>query len=254
MKSLISAAKAALAVVSISLCTAAPVRAGIPVIDPSNLTQSIITAIESVTQTLKQIEQYQTQLHQYENQLQNSLAPASFVWDQAQATVSGLMNATNTLNYYKTQLGSIDAYLGKFQDVAYYRNSPCYSSTGCSQAEWAAMQKNRSLAAESQKKANDALFRGIDKQQSNLQTDAITLQRLQSNAQGAAGQMEAIGYATQLASQQAHQLLQIRGLLLAQQNAVATRMQAEADKEAQTTAADEQFRSGSYKPSTGRNW
>lgn len=254
MRSRISAAKAALAVVSIAVCAAAPVRAGIPVIDAANLTQSVMTAIESVTQTLKQIEQYQTQLQQYENQLQNSLAPASFVWDQAQATVSGLMNATNTLNYYKNQLGSIDAYLAKFQDVAYYRNSPCFSSTGCSQAEWAAMQKSRSLSAESQKRANDALFRGLDKQQNNLQSDAITLQRLQGNAQGASGQMEAIGYANQLASQQAHQLLQIRGLLLAQQNAIATRMQAEADKEALTTAADEQFRSGSYKPSTGRTW
>jgi hypothetical protein len=38
--------------------------------------------------------------------------------------------------------------------------------------------------------------------------------------------MQAIGYANQLASQQANQLLQIRGLLIAQQNAIATRMQA----------------------------
>lgn len=41
------------------------------------------------------------------------------------------------------------------------------------------------LASESQKKANDALFKGLDKQQTNLTADAATLQRLQSAAQGA---------------------------------------------------------------------
>jgi P-type conjugative transfer protein TrbJ len=214
-----------------------PAHAGIPVIDAGNLTQNIMTAIESVAQTLKQIEQYRTQLQQYENMLQNTVAPAAYIWDQAQTTINGLMNATNTLNYYKQQLGSLDSYLGKFQDVNYYKSSPCFSNAGCSAAEWAAMKQVQQLASESQKKANDALFRGLDKQQDNLQNDASTLQRLQSAAQEATGQMQAIGYANQLASQQANQLLQIRGLLIAQQNAMATRMQAEADREAQQAAA-----------------
>ena len=55
------------------------VRAGIPVIDASNLSQTVMTAIESVAQTLKQIEQYQTQLQQFENQLQNTVAPAAYI-------------------------------------------------------------------------------------------------------------------------------------------------------------------------------
>lgn len=231
------AAKSAMTLLVSGLCLALPARAGIPVIDAANLTQTIMTALEAVAQTLKQIEQYQTQLQQYESQLQNSLAPAAFVWDQAQSTVSGLMNATNTLSYYKNQLGSIDAYLGKFQDVAYYRNSNCFTSAGCTKAEWEAMDKNRELASESQKKANDALFRGLDQQQNNLQGDALKLQTLQAHAQAASGQMQAIGYANQLASQQAHQLLQIRGLLIAQQNAVAAKMSAEADTEARQKAA-----------------
>ena len=164
------------------------------------------------------------------------------------------MNATNTLNYYKNQLGSLDSYIGKFQDVNYYKGSPCFSATGCSAAEWTAMKNVQQLASESQKKANDALFKGLDKQQDNLTADAATLQRLQSSAQGATGQMQAIGYANQLASQQANQLLQIRGLLIAQQNAVATKMQADADKEAQQAAAAAQLRQGSYRASPARTW
>ncbi|WP_455737772.1 hypothetical protein [Aquipseudomonas alcaligenes] len=63
-------------------------HAGIPVIDGGNLTQNMLTALESIAQTLKQaeqyakqVEQYQTQLEQYENQLQNTAAPAAYIWD-----------------------------------------------------------------------------------------------------------------------------------------------------------------------------
>ena len=231
-----------------------PAHAGIPVIDGTNLAQNIMTAVESVAQTLKQIEQYRTQLQQYENMLQNTMAPAAYIWDQAQSTINGLMNAVDTLNYYKTQLGSLDAYLGKFQDVSYYRSSPCFSAAGCSDAERAAMEQNRRLASESQKKANDALFKGLDHQQDALKADARQLERLQSAAQGANGQMQAIGFANQLAAQQANQLLQIRGLMVAQQNAIATRMQVEADREAQQQAAGEALRKGEYRASPARNW
>lgn len=229
-------------------------HAGIPVIDGANLSQNVMTAMESVTHTLKQIEQYRTQLQQYENQLQNTTAPSSYIWSQAQSTISGLMSAVNTLNYYKNQLGSLDNFLGKFQDVSYYRNSPCFSSAGCSSAEMTAMNNVRQLASESQKKANDALLRGLDRQQTNIQNDAATLQNLQSAAQGATGQMQAIGYANQLASQQANQLLQIRGLLIAQQNAVAAKMQADADRESSQQAASEHVRRGTFKPSPAKSW
>lgn len=247
------AAKVAL-VVAMTATTLQPVQAGIPVIDGANLTQSIMSALEAVAQTAKQIQQYQTQLQQYENMLQNTMAPASYIWDQAQRTINDLNQATNTIAYYQNQLGSLDAYLGKFQDVAYYRSSPCFSPTGCSDAEWNAMDENRRLASESQKKANDAVFKGLEQQQDNLEADARQLNRLQSGAQSADGQLAAIGYANQLASNQANQLLQIRSLLIAQQNAVATRMQAEADKEAQQQAASEQVRKGSFVASPDRSW
>lgn len=242
MKPKFLAAKLALVIAVSSTLAVTPVQAGIPVIDGTNLSQNIMTAIESVAQTLKQIEQYSTQLQQYQNQLQNTMAPAAYIWDQAQSTINGLMNAVNTLDYYKTQLGSLDSYIGKFQDVNYYKNSPCFTAAGCSDAERAALRNVAQLASESQKKANDALFKGLDRQQTNLTADAATLQRLQSAAQGAQGQM------------QANQLLQIRGLLIAQQNAMATKMQADADKEAQQAAAAAQLRQGSYRASPARTW
>lgn len=249
------AAKTALTVLLAGSIVITPVRAGIPVIDGANLTQTVMSAVENVAQTLKQIEQYRTQLQQYENMIQNTVAPAAYIWDQAQSTISGLMNAVNTLDYYKNQLGSLDSYIGKFQDVSYYKSSPCFSASGCSDAERAAMGQNRRLASESQKKANDALFKGLEQQQRNLASDSRMLERLQSAAQGATGQMQAVGFANQLASNQANQLLQIRGLLIAQQNAVTTRMQAEADLEARqqaTHATSTESRIG--KTASPKNW
>jgi len=240
---------------SSSLSSTPPASAGIPVIDAANLSQNIVSAYESVAQTLKQIEEYRTQLQQYENMLQNTLAPAAYIWDKAQATISGLMNAVNTLEYYKRQLGSLDSYLSKFQDVNYYRNSPCFTAAGCSDSERIAMERVRALASESQKKANDALFKGLDQQQRNLSSDARQLELLQAAAQGATGQMQAIGFANQLAANQANQLLQIRGLLIAQQNAVATRMQVEADREAQEQAIGATSRESRIERSSNpKNW
>jgi P-type conjugative transfer protein TrbJ len=231
-----------------------PAHAVVPVIDGANLTQTMVSAAENVAQTLKQIEQYRTQLQQYENMLQNTAAPTAYVWDQAVVTMNRLRGAIDTLNYYKSQTGSLNAYLSKFQDVAYYRSSPCFN-IGCSKAEWDAMNRNAvQLSSEAQKKANDAMFRGLDRQQEAIESDARQLERLQSGAQGVNGQMQAIGFANQLASQQANQLLQIRALLIAQQNAEATRAQAIADHEALTRAADEEALKGKYIPSPRKEY
>ena len=231
-----------------------PAYAGIPVIDGANLGQNIMNVIESVAHTAKQIQQYQTQLQQYENMLKNTTQPSMQIWDAATTTMNQLRGSIDTLNYYKTSLGSIDAYLGKFKDTAGYRANPCFSPTGCTPAEWSALKDQERIGSESQKKATDALFKGLEKQQDAMESDATQVQRLQSAANGAQGQMEAIGYANQLASHQSNQLLQIRGLLIAQQNAVATRNQALADREAKEAAASDQIRAGTFHPSTGRTW
>lgn len=207
------------------------------VLDAANVAQTTVTAVENIAQTLKQVQQYQTQLQQYENMLRNTTAPTTQIWDQAQTTMAQLRGSIDTLNYYKQTLGGVDAYLAHFKDTAAYQSSPCYSVNGCTQAEWDAMKASERLGSEAQKKANDALFRGLDRQQDAMIADARQLERLQSSAQGAQGQLQAIGYANQLASHQANQLLQIRALLIAQQNAIGTRNQVLADLEAKQQAA-----------------
>ena len=231
-------------------------KAGIPVMDGVNLTQNIIAAIENASQTIQQIQEYQTQLQQYQNMLQNTMAPAMNIWDDATTTMNNLRASIDTLNYYKTQLGSLNNYLLKFGDLDYYENSPCFDgSGGCTAAELAKLEETRSLGYESQQRANRALFEGLDQQQDAIVSDARQLERLQSAATSASGQLEAIGYANQLASQQANQLLQIRALLIAQQNAGTTRMQAQMDEEARQQAASKRFRkNGFVKSSSPKSW
>ena len=244
----ILAAKKALIVPFVASVMALPVKAGIPVIDGTNVVQTTISAVNNVQAVTKQIQQYQTQLQQYENMLKNTVAPAAYIWDQANSTI-------NTLNYYKNQAGSLDSYLKRYQDVNYYRSSPCFNSNvECTADEISALRKAEQNSSEARKKANDAVFKALDEQQETLQSDADNLADLQTQATGAQGQMEAIQAANQLASAQTNQLLQIRSLLVAQQNAAATLAQAQADKESQQIAADEKALAGENTPSPKRIW
>lgn len=209
------------------------------VIDESNLRQNIVAAAQTVAAVKKQIEQYKTQLQQYENMLQNTMGSTDHIWDQAQATINKLLQAQETLNYYKNQAGSLDAYLSRYHDINYYQTSPCFTSQGCTDAERQVLLEARAQGSEAQKRANDAVLKGVDQQQQTLTKDAANLTRLQTKATTAQGQMQALQAANQLASAQTHQLLQIRGLLVAQENAAATRAQVKADREAQQEAASQ---------------
>lgn len=232
-----------------------PVLAGIPVIDGTNVVQTTISAVNNVQAVAKQIQQYQTQLQQYQNMLKNTVAPAAYIWDQANSTIKKLLQAQDTLNYYKNQAGSLDSYLKRYQDINYYRSSACFNSNvECTASEISALHEAEQNSSEARKKANDAVFKAIDEQQDTLQRDADNLADLQTQASGAQGQMEAIQAANQLASAQTNQLLQIRSLLVAQQNAATTLAQAQADKEAQHIVADEKALAGENTPSPNRIW
>ena len=244
----ILAAKKSLAASFLASIMALPATAGIPVIDGTNVVQTTISAVNNVQAVAKQIQQYQTQLQQYENMLKNTVAPAAYIWDQANSTINKLLQAQDTLNYYKNQAGSLDSYLKRYQDVNYYRSSPCFNSNvECTTDEISALRKAEQNSSEARKKA-------LDEQQETLQSDADNLADLQTQATSAQGQMEAIQAANQLASAQTNQLLQIRSLLVSQQNAAATMAQAQADKEAQQIVADEKALAGENTPSPKRIW
>ena len=197
-----------------------------PVIDYSNLTQNVITALHQVSAYAQQVQQYQLQLQQYANQIRNTVAPAAQVWQQAQQTMNSVMGTVNMFQGGQSQLQS---YLNQFQNVNYWLSASPSSYT------W---QTAGSMA---QKQANDALVKGIVAQQAQIRADAATLERLQYQASTADGQMAALMAANQLAALQQEQLLQIRALLVQEQQALAARAQTLANDEAMREAATEKF-------------
>jgi type IV secretion system protein TrbJ len=198
----------------------------VSVIDSANLTQNVTTALHQVMGYAQQLQQYQLQLQQYANQVRNTVAPVAQVYQQAQQTIGSLMGTVGMF-----QNGSaLQSYLSQFQNVNYWLSAPPSSYNAYPTA-----------GSVAQKQANDALVKGIAAQQQQIQTDAATLQQLQSQASTADGQMKALMAANQLAALQQEQLLQIRELLLQEQQMLVARAQTLANDDAMREAATEKF-------------
>jgi len=233
--------------VVLSIIAAAPLVASAQwvVTDPGNLIKNSITAAEQIKATAKQLQQYQKQLQQLENQIRNTTAPPQFLWDEANYTIKRIVKSIDTLNYYKQQAGSVDAYMkANFGTVNDYASQKCFSSTGCSAEEWKVVQDRAAESSNVQARSTEAMLRGLDEQQEMIQADANKLVQIQSGAQGAQGQLAAMGYANQLASAQVNQLLQLRTLMIAQQAEAGIRQRALQDQEAKQQAASRQLHSG----------
>jgi type IV secretion system protein TrbJ len=198
---------------------------GIPVLDVSNLTQNTVTALKQVASYAQQVQQYQLQIQQYINQVKNTLAPIAQVWQAAQSTMS---TVTGTVHFLQNG-GGLEGMLNQFQDVNYWLSAPPGGYT---------YQTAGSVA---QKQANDALMKGIVQQQAQIKADAATLDRLQAQASSADGQMKALTAANELAALQQEQLMQIRALLLQEQQALVARNATLANDEAMREAATKQF-------------
>lgn len=241
-------------------------RAGaiaLPVVDAANLAANgrIVfvnsrIASEEAAATAELTKAYKQQLKQYATQLKNTkdLKTKTYIWDRTTDTVNNLIKATDTLS----KLGNLQAYLDKFQNLDYYNKSPCFSPSGCSDAEWKALQaklqQNRLLASAVRKQVSDAILQGVNLQQDQLKADASTLHNLQVNAQTAQGRMEAIQYAIQFASNQTNQLVEIRSLLVNIANALATNMQTSDNKKSLEQAASQDFLRGTFKASDPHLW
>src|SRR6266446_4329382 len=152
--------KIVLTTVALVLVAALPATSpgtGIPVIDFSNLTQNVVTALHQVSAYAQQVQQYQLQLQQYANQVKNTVAPVAQVWQAAQGTMNSVMG---TVNMFQGGQSQLQGYLNQFQNVNYWLsaspNSYSYQTAG-------------SIA---QKQANDALVNGIVAQQAQIRADA----------------------------------------------------------------------------------
>lgn len=220
----------------------------IPVYDASAMLQNI-------DMLANQASQIKNQIDVYNNMIDNTMSLTRFQWDDSKNTINNLLKMTNTIDSFKQSAGSYQAYLDRYQSEEFYKNSPCFNGKKqCTLEEMKRIRQNRIAASVAEKRSRDAMMKGIDVQQQRLKEDASNLQRLQSQAEGAVGQKQALQAAAQLASNQSNQLLQIRALMIAQQNSQAAKDAVKANQEAIKNAGDERFREGSYTKSSGKKW
>lgn len=114
-------------------------EANMPVFDWSNWFQNSTLILNQGEQLKNQIDQYNNQLQQYDTMLNNTKSLTSYQWDDTNSIINNLINTTNTLDYYKQQAGSLDAYLNQYQSEAYYSQSLCRNGR-CSKEELAQLR------------------------------------------------------------------------------------------------------------------
>jgi P-type conjugative transfer protein TrbJ len=250
-------------IITLSTVCILPAQAILPVFDWTNIAQNTVTAATSVKNYLQQAKQFYDQLQQFQRQVdyyktqinyykQMAQNPKDFSWSNVKMTYANLVDTGNDL---KKQKEKID----KFRKSDNYKKMSCLFSSDrkCTDKEIAELSKvaeeNEALNTQSQIVAADAVLKNVDAQGENLDKDVKKLEKLQTSAESAKGQVEAIQYTNQLASTQSSQLIQIRSLLMAQQTAEALRMKAEAEKKATEQVATQFFTDAEFQESTPKS-
>jgi len=234
----------ALAIPVLPLATTPAAATGIPTVDAAAIAQNILQVMESIQHTVSLMEQYETQLQQFEYELMNTMAPAAYIWEQTEVTMSKLQAAQALLNVYGNQLD----YFEKYLDPEFYKASHCYSLQGCTEAEWAALEdikEQMGKKSAEQNKAHAALAQGVLDKTGDTQKHIKTIE---NQAAAAQGQMQALAANNQFASVQSRQLADISqqlasiNLLLARQHA-----EAQTQKEEEKKYLESMFSVGNIK-------
>ncbi len=209
---------------------------GIPTFDGAQAANAVAQLNQMAQQLSTLKSQLQQQVAQLENMVMNSIAPATYLWSEADQTVQKIMALQDQLNS-----SNLQSYLDKYKDLNYYKNNP-------SNSEIAEIYKTQ---IEEDRKAQQNLATAISQQQEKLNEEATRLRNLNTNSGTAQGHLEALQYANQYASLQNDQLMQMRALMMQQAAAENARAQMENDEKARVQAFREKALEDKWKKSSG---
>lgn len=231
-----------LGVTAVKPCSA---QTGIVVVDRLTETNATQQTAKQVLQYVKQGQQYVTQLQQYQNMLVNTLAPAAYIWDTAQQTMSQIQQYNNLLQYYTNFSGGLPGYLQRFEDVSAYSSSACFNLNSCSAPT---LYNNRSDMLSLQQSTAQGQTRVLSSQQQGLQTDAQTIQRIQTLSATSTGRLQVEQAGNELASHNAYELLQMRALMVSEQAAASAKQEADTQDDVLSTATRKRLTTFDYTP------
>ena len=129
--------------------------------------------------------------------------------------------------------GGGDEYANNFQDVHNYSDKV---------ADHGSLTTSGEVGSELQKKANDAAVKTLASQRDRLAGEAQAITQMAKTATSTKGTNGQLQYANALAGAQADQLLQMRALMIASQNAQTAAGQASADRQARELAGSKSLR------------
>jgi type IV secretion system protein TrbJ len=216
---------------------------GIPVVDVAAIGQAIKQGLTQVQQYANEVAQYQLMLEQYKNQLVQAtgIGTAAQIWQQAQGT---LYQLNGVVNMFRSGAG-VQGYLDNARDVNYWLASAPTSQTAAqSQTYWSGSQRT----------ANQQMVQEIQEQERQITADSQTLQRLQAQAGGVAGTNQALEVGNEMAALQQKQLMEIRTLLVSEQQALAANSGAASTREAMQDAYSKEMVTSPYTFSDHQGW
>lgn len=217
-------------VVALVAFTGQPARAtGFPVIDISNLVQSVLTVAKQAQQVTQgtrnlaqQAQQLQHEIDMLRDMARNTAPGKTAAWGDVQAVLGSLSRVL--------QIGQSIPYTLSNAASAYQQRFPGYAKPNNWQAEYNAWSRT----------ALDTLAATLASAGANVGDAASvesSLQTLRSANESAQGRLEAIQVGTQVASLQVAELTKLRQLLAVQINAQNAYLGAQEAKEAGAFAA-----------------
>ena len=101
------------------------------VIDTAGLAQAITQVSQGYQQIKNMIEQIQTAKAELENSMKNLMAQGAYFYNLPNTIRDEIEDLDRQLRY----LLDVESTLRKFQDIDYYKSSPCFSAQGCTEEE-----------------------------------------------------------------------------------------------------------------------
>lgn len=198
---------------------------------------------DQARQLATQLQERATQLQQYANMVQNTVALPQQVWSMVQGDIMQVRNLSNAASLLSGNAGGIATRLST--GTSYANQAANLANLGGRYGIWQQTIGNNVTT----------LGRTLGIQDSQQQSNAALIERMQAQSGSATGQMQAIQAGNQLAAATAGQLMQVQATLSATAQMQATNMAVAADRRAAEDAAMRYFNRPQTLPTTGgRAW
>lgn len=194
---------------------------------------------DQARQLATQLQERATQLQQYANMVQNTVALPQQAWAMAQGNLMQVRQLSNAASLLSGNAGSMAT---RLSSVSGYANQAAnLGNIGNQFSTWQSTIGNNVTT----------LGRTLGLQDSQQQSNAALIERMQAQSGSATGQMQAIQAGNQLAAATAGQLMQIQATLSATAQMQASNMLVAADRRASEDAAMLQFTTRTPLQTTG---